>query len=95
MRVWLIPLMGLTIVLAAAACAADDTTLLPDGAEGVLTGSVTIGPLCPVGPCAGLPGDVYASRELHLRQQDNEPIGIQLEPDGSFSAVIPTGSYIV
>ena len=59
---------------------------LPDKSEGIITGSVTIGPLCPVEPCAEPIGDVYASRELLLRQEGREPIRIPLGPDGSFAA---------
>lgn len=67
----------------------------PDKSEGILMGSVTIGPLCPVEPCSDLPVDTYSSRELLLRQQGNEPIRIRLGSDGSYSAVLPAGTYQV
>ncbi|MFQ5872936.1 MAG: hypothetical protein ACE5JL_03940 [Dehalococcoidia bacterium] len=71
------------------------TPPLPDKSEGILTGSVTIGPLCPVEPCAEPLGDVYASRELLLRQEGRESIRIPLGPDGSFAALLPAGYYEV
>ena len=68
---------------------------LPDKSEGVLMGSVTIGPLCPVEPRPKPVGDVYASREVLLRQEKMEPIRLPLRSDGTFQAVIPAGRYIV
>ncbi len=68
---------------------------LPDKSEGILMGSVTIGPLCPVEPCPGPIGDLYASRELLVRKQDRPPIRVPLEPDGSFAALLPAGLYEV
>ena len=54
MKKWLIPLIGLTLV--AAACTTEEgtppTPVIDEDIRGVLTGRVTIGPLCPIGPCA-------------------------------------------
>ena len=67
----------------------------PDKLEGTLTGTVTIGPLCPVEPCLGPVDDVYTSRELLLQQDGSEPIRVPFQPDGTFRAVVPAGSYMV
>ena len=86
---------GLILVLAAAAaCTGSGGTASPDKPQGILAGSVAIGPLCPVEPCSE-PDDVYSSRELLLRQRDREAIRIPLAPDGSFTTALPAGPYTV
>ena len=91
----LIPLVGLLLV--AAACTSEGTpppTETTEDVRGELSGSVTIGPLCPVEPCADA-GDVYSSRELVLQQPGGVRHKVPLQPDGTFEAVISTGSYTV
>ena len=86
---------GVALVMAVtAACGGDASTPTQERAEGVLSGSVNIGPLCPVEPCTE-PPDVYSSRELLLSKEGGEPIRVPLESDGSFEAMIPVGSYTV
>ena len=95
MKTVLVPLVGLLLV--AAACTSEAAPPPPEATgdvRGLLSGSVTIGPLCPIEPCAGA-GDVYSSRELVLRQPGGEPIRVPLQPDGSFEAIISTGTYAV
>ena len=92
----LIALMGMSLMLlVTVACTAGGATPLSHRPAGVLTGSVTIGPLCSVQPCTQPLGDVYSSRELLLRRQGRETIRMLLEADGSFSAVVPAGRYTV
>ena len=71
------------------------TPPLPDKSEGILIGSVTIGPLCPVEPCPDPIPDVYASRELLLLREGRELIRLPLGPEGAFQALIPAGRYMV
>ena len=95
MRTFLLPLVGLLLV--GAACTSEATPPPSETTKdirGMLTGSVTIGPLCPIEPCAD-GGDVYSSRELVLQQPDGVPLRVPLQPDGTFEAVVPTGSYTV
>ena len=81
-------------MVAAVACGGEASTPAPVGGEGLFVGSVSIGPLCPVEPCTD-PPYVYTSRALTLSREGDEPIRVPLEPDGSFEAVVPTGSYTV
>ena len=58
MKTVLVPLVGLLLV--AAACTGEITPPPPEATEdvrGVLSGSVTIGRLCPIEPCADGYGD--------------------------------------
>ena len=89
------PLVGLLLV--AAACTGETRPPRSEtigDVRGVLTGSVTIGPLCPVEPCAD-GGDVYAGRELVLQQPGGVLLLVPLRSDGTFETVISTGSYTV
>lgn len=70
-------------------------TAVPAGSEGVLAGSVIIGPICPVEPCAQGVGDTYSSRELQLQSESANGILVPLWPDGTFHAPVPVGEYAV
>lgn len=61
--------------------------------QGVISGQVTIGPLCPVEPCANPRPDIYSSREIILQPQFGNPIHIKLNPNGSFQAEVNSGTY--
>ena len=98
---------GLVLALAAACTSGDANTIVPvatvvptqtsapPDSEGVLFGSVTIGPLCPVEPCPREIGDTYSSRELQLQSESASGILVPLQPDGTFRATVPTGEYVV
>ena len=91
----LISLVGLLLVTAACT-AGEDTTPTPvidEDVRGVLAGSVTIGPLCPIEPCGESPGDVYSSRELVLQRPGGVLLNVLLRPDGTFEGVVPIGTY--
>lgn len=91
----------LLALVAFTACRSDSpatptpTPPLSNKSEGILTGSVTIGPICPVEPCDQPIGDLYSSRELLVQREGKEPIRVLLEADGVFSAVLPSGEYTV
>ena len=70
-------------------------TPAPTTSEGILAGSVVIGPICPVEPCPRGIGDTYSSRELQLQSESASGILIHLGSDGTFSALVPTGEYVV
>ncbi|PKB71255.1 MAG: hypothetical protein BZY87_06475 [SAR202 cluster bacterium Io17-Chloro-G6] len=108
MRVrWLLIFAGLFLAMATACAPGESQTVVPVGTpvptqtsvsintEGVLAGSVTIGPLCPVEPCARGDGDTYASRELQIQSEFASGILVPLEPDGTFRALLPAGKYVV
>ena len=97
MRPTLATALALACIALLAACGGDPTPTPepPDKAEGILTGRVTIGPLCPVEPCANPAPDVYSSRELLLTRDGEAPVVLPLADDGSFQALIPTGIYSV
>ena len=69
----------------------------PDASKlkGVLSGSVKIGPLCPVEPCSQGIGDTYESRRLELQPEAADGISISLRRDGTFDAIVPVGKYVV
>ena len=95
MKTMLMGLVGLLLV--AAACTGETKPPRSEtigDVRGVLTGSVTIGPLCPVEPCAD-GSDVYSGRELVLQQPGGALLLVPLRSNGTFEAVISTGSYTV
>ena len=95
MKIWLIPLIGLTLALAAACTSEGDppTPTVDADVSGVLAGQVIIGPLCPIEPCGDSYGDIYSGRELVLQQPGGVLLQIPLQSDGTFEAAIPTGTY--
>ncbi|MDA1129486.1 MAG: hypothetical protein O2913_12435 [Chloroflexi bacterium] len=92
---WLIILAGLFLPLAAACTSGELVTVLPPVSDGILAGSVTVGPLCPVEPCSREIGDIYSSRELQLQSESASGILVPLQPDGAFRASVPAGEYVV
>lgn len=88
------------LALGLAACGADgptiDQTPRPPGeSEGVLSGSVAIGPLCPVEPCDQPVGNLYSSRSLLLEGESGGTSKLTLRADGRFYAVLPAGLYTI
>lgn len=61
---------------------------------GTLSGNVRIGPMCPVEPCTSKM-DPYSSRQLILTNEKANVYLINLKKDGSFSDIIPKGTYSV
>ena len=72
------------------ACQSDDGV---DERQGTLTGNISIGPLCPVEPCAGPVTDVYSSRTLILRPKSGDPLHVSLDADGNFETSIRAGVF--
>ncbi len=68
--------------------------------SGVLQGTMTIGPICPVEridhPCSPTP-EMYAAHPIHVYNADKSKLIKTLTPDaqGKFSATFPTATYIV
>lgn len=92
---WLLTLAGLFLAMAAACTSGEADTPVPITSEGVLEGSVVIGPLCRVEPCSQGIGDTYSSRELQLQSESASGILVPLQPDGTFRASVPAGEYAV
>lgn len=65
----------------------------PVGGQGVLTGTVRIGPLCPVEPCRTPAPDVYSSRSLVAGRASGQSVSIPLNSDGSFKVSLEAGEY--
>ncbi|MBI2937405.1 MAG: hypothetical protein HYY22_04300 [Thaumarchaeota archaeon] len=62
---------------------------------GIVSGKVSIGPLCPVEPCPGPVPDVYSSRYVVLQPEGGEPTRVKLSSDGGFEAQVRPGTYKV
>jgi hypothetical protein len=78
-------------MLALAACGGG--TPAPER-TGTLEGRVSIGPLCPVEPCANAVNP-YQGRSLELRGAYQPLRLVALADDGTFSAQVPAGLYTV
>ncbi|MBF8266268.1 MAG: hypothetical protein HW384_2132 [Dehalococcoidia bacterium] len=95
MRIWVLPFIWLSILLIVTIGCTPGGSAPPDKLSGVLNGSVTIGPLCPVEPCSNPIGEVYSSRVLLLKQGNREITRLPLQPDGNFNATVPAGVYSI
>ena len=67
--------------------------------EGVITGRVTIGPLCPVEPCNLTDEEVYAAydaRKILVYDRDTLVVlfRISIDHDSTYSASLPAGTYV-
>lgn len=90
MRIGEIMLLVLLAVLVWASCSASGPT--PVRPMGTLSGTVRIGPLCPVEPCSsGI--NPYVSRKLLLSQIGGSLTQVPLSEDGSFKMSLPAGTY--
>ncbi len=84
------------LALALTACTSGQSEIgAPADQLGMLSGSVTIGPLCPVEPCNSEIGDTYSSRQILLQGVDSGNIFVSLDPDGNFWEEVPAGIYQV
>jgi hypothetical protein len=91
----LIFLIGLLLAAAVACTSGESDTAVPSDGLGTLSGSVTIGPLCPVQPCSVEIGDTYSSRQVLLQSEGSGDIVVFLDQDGAFRADVPIGEYVV
>ncbi len=73
---------------------------LQEKGNGVLQGTMTIGPICPVEqvghPCNPTP-QMYAAHTVFVYSSDRSKLITTLIPDanGNFSATLPTGTYFI
>ncbi|MDD1656703.1 MAG: hypothetical protein LUO87_04945 [Methanomicrobiales archaeon] len=72
----------------------------PESPHGVLTGQVTIGPLCPVEPCTVpdmLVMEAYSARGVIIRDQASGTLveSVVPEPGKDYSVSLPPGTYVV
>ncbi len=71
----------------------------PGGENGILTGNVTIGPLCPVEPCEVDPGVLqaaYDARQIVVTAIAGEPAGSMApDPVSGYSFQLRPGVYII
>ncbi len=71
----------------------------PPAAAGMLTGNVSIGPLCPVEPCT-IPPDrlaaAYAARPITVSTPGGTAVApIVADPVTGYSVALPPGTYVV
>jgi hypothetical protein len=90
-----ISLAGLLLLALAACTSSESDIVIPSDGLGTLSGSVTIGPLCPVQPCSVEIGDTYSSRQVLLQSNGSDDIVVFLNQDGTFQAEVPAGDYVV
>lgn len=94
---WLLVVLVATLsmsLLAFAACSSDDgPTPTPEG-EGTVSGTLKIGPLCPVEPCAN-PTNPYIGLEAVVRTDDDEIAVFDVDENGAFSGIVQAGEYLV
>jgi hypothetical protein len=70
--------------------------LIPTGEQQLtISGTISIGPLCPVEPCPDPQPDIYSSREVILQPEVGNAIHVKLSSDGSFQAKVKAGTYTV
>jgi hypothetical protein len=77
------------------------TTAAPGSGTGIgtLSGNVTIGPLCPVEPCAISHEKIvaaYAARPIMITTEEGTIMGTVIpDPDTSYSITLRPGTYVV
>ena len=76
-------LIAILFLFLLAACGRDT-----DPEAGMLTGKISIGPICPVEPCGEPASDIYLGRELELLGPGGRPIRVPLKEDGSFTVTL-------
>lgn len=95
MRIRIVLLIALAVATATIVSIVILTSYSSPQGDGIVSGVVRIGPLCPVEPCPSPTPDVYSSREVILQPQFGEPISINLDSKGNFQAQVRTGRYSV
>lgn len=79
--------------IAAIACSSGDESTASPVATGTLTGTVIIGPLCPVEPC-NAPTNPYPGHEVLVTDSSESVVSrIAVNIDGSFVGTVPVGDY--
>ncbi|MDD1674707.1 MAG: hypothetical protein LUQ13_03595 [Methanomicrobiales archaeon] len=68
-------------------------------AQGTITGTVSIGPLCPVEPCNLTPEEIsaaYAARTILVFDQNRVLVSsASIGPDGHYTVMVPAGTYTI
>jgi hypothetical protein len=74
-------------------------SMLLEKETGTITGTVTIGPLCPVEPCNLTPAQIaaaYAARRILVFDENLVPVGeVSIGADGHYAIAVPAGRYTV
>lgn len=72
----------------------------PQSGEGMISGKVSVGPICPVErpdePCL-VPPEAYTSRQIVIYKADGktEVARFAINPDGTYNVSLETGSYVL
>ena len=68
-------------------------------AQGTITGTVSIGPLCPVEPCNVTPDQLqtaYAARKILVFDQNRVLVStVSIGADGHYAVMVPAGKYTI
>ena len=92
-------IIALVIITLAVVLALNAGMFQQGDASGTLTGTVTIGPLCPVEPCS-VPRDqilaAYAARPLLIRTEGGTLVqSVTADPDTGYSVSLRPGTYVI
>lgn len=82
--------MPALMALAACSSGADPTSTPP--AEGAISGTLSVGPLCPVEPCSN-PINPYPGLQVAIVRNDEVVALLDVNEDGAFSGPVPAGEY--
>jgi hypothetical protein len=92
-------IIALVIIILAGVLALNAGMFQQEDASGTLTGTVTIGPLCPVEPCSVSRDQVlaaYAARPLLIRTDGGILVqSVTADPDTGYSVSLHPGTYVV
>ena len=83
----------MALVAFAACSSGDGSTPTPEG-EGTVSGTLKIGPLCPVEPCAN-PVNPYIGLQVVVRTDDDEIAVFDVDENGAFSGIVQAGEYLL
>ena len=92
-------IIALVVIILAVVLALNAGMFQNEDASGTLTGTVTIGPLCPVEPCS-VPRDqvvaAYAARPLLIMTKGGTFVqSVTADPDTGYSISLRPGTYVV
>ena len=85
--------LAAVFLVVVAACGSGDVASPTSTGEGTVSGTVSIGPLCPVEPCDNAPNP-YTGIEAVVSTTTGQVVSrLPLEANGGFSGVLPAGNY--
>lgn len=89
-----VPVSVAIALLTLIACGSGATGTRPPAGEGTLSGTINIGPLCPVEPCSG-PVNPYTDLEVVVSSGETEVAVLEVDETGTFAGQVPAGEFVV